>query len=792
MCMEENENKNYNNKNIGNNRPTADDIIPAIGEKWFTEFGGDEDDEPVRETHHRHSGEHHVHHEHREHEQEHHEHREHHEHHVHHRENVRREPVRRRTAEPEPPEEVFSDVGAVIGAYAEKPQAGSREPQEKLFADVHDNDIADMNDGADFAAREDVPHVIAEEYAAEEFAELPDDYTDDETEPVEYVRRNGNRGAAFTMRTSDDHDPKKIRSRQTEYTSEADRDIVRESILRMRSHLMVRSAVLLVASVFSLFISIANDLEQPMAAVFDRTINPSAYIFTNTILGIIAVGFSYSVVVNGFKNLFRLSPDSDTLVSLNLIAALISGLVTLFEPESLKYGYFHIYTSAAITLLLVSTLGKLSIVRRTLRSFDFMTESDGLAAVQQADGDELSSLRTRKRRDIAFMRKTDIVRDFMKNSYSSDLADLFAEKTVPVILIASILVGALSWKFDKHGTNNQEKMFVLLAAISGTISICSAFSLVMIANRPLTNACKKLMGCSAVLLGYSSVEEHADTDTVVISAHQLFPEGSVEIMGLKMLSSRFSEEQALLLAASLAKAGGSVTADALYDRLGTGERLRTVNVCVAEPSMGVSGWIDSKRVMLGGREMLEKYHVRGLLTAAAEERFGKRRGAVYLAVAGEAVMIFSAELNADRLMRRQMQALEYERVSINIRSCDAFLKQESLAHMFDIKTSSITMLPESCGDEFDIISEPAESVSASMFCEENAGAFAMLIVAAKRVKYAANLGVAVQYGSVILGILISVILMLMGSFAQINPTVIFVYNIIFVVLMKLIQDVKRL
>ena len=606
---------------------------------------------------------------------------------------------------------------------------------------------------------------------------------------IEYKSRTDNNGAGFTLRTSDDKDPKKVRSRQDELETAEDVSDIRESILQLRTSLTVRAAVLLFATVFSLFISIANDLEQPMAAVFDRTINPSAYIFTNTILGITAVGFSYSTIINGLKSLFRFSPDSDTLISLNLVSAIIAGLVTLFDPESLKMGYFHIYTSSAIMLLFLSTLIKLGTVRRTLRGFEFMTEDGGLAAVQRADEEELSELRTKKNMNIAYLRQTDFVRDMIKNSYSSDLSDLFAEKTVPLIFIAALAVGGMSWIFDKHAADTQEKVFVLLSAVSGTFSIASAASFLMISSSPLSAACKKLLRCGAVMLGYSSVEEHADVDTVVIDAAQLFTGGCVSIEETKMLSAGITEEEALLYAADLAAAGNSVTAGALTAM--TGCAPKPVNGCITEASMGVIGWIDSKRMILGGRALLEKYNVIGLPTAPAESRFAKKNGVVYLAVSGKAVMMFSAAINIDRRRRRQIQALEDERVSINIRSCDSFIKQDDLAVLFDIKPETAAILPVSCEDEYDVMTEPADSLPASMFCERDAGAFAMLLIAAKRIRYAANIGVAVQYGAMILGIVISVILMFMNSFAQITPTVVLAYDIIFMLIMKFLQSFKK-
>ena len=79
-----------------------------------------------------------------------------------------------------------------------------------------------------------------------------------------------------------------------------------------------------------------------------------------------------------------------------------------------------------------------------------------------------------------------------------------------------------------------------------------------------------------------------------------------------------------------------------------------------------------------------------------------------------------------------------------------------------------------------------------MFCSGHLPSFSMLLVAAKRLKFVANMGVALQYGAMVLGIVISVIMMLTGSFAQITPTIVVIYNLAFLLLTMLIQGMKKI
>ena len=649
---------------------------------------------------------------------------------------------------------------------------------------------------------EDTEPVINEETQPEE--EEPDEACEDDTygddgdneNEAESEPLKNTRGTRFMFRTEEYVDEDKRPSSQSEYTKKEDAPKIKEQIQRLRSNLTVRAAVLLFAALFSLFITVANDLSLPLAAVFDRTVNPSAFIFTNTILAIVAVGFSYSVIVNGIKSIFSRRPDSDSVAALNMIAAILAGLVTLFDPESLKASFFHIYTSSAILGMLCNTLGKLCIVRRTQRNFEFVAETENFSAVELVDDDRTVAYLTNgsagKRKELAVMRRTGFIKDFMKNSYSSDLADSYAEKTTPLMLAAALAVGLLSIVFEKNSSGAAEKLFVFLASVSGTLAISSSVGLALIVNRPMAKASKRLSEYSGVILGYSSVEEFAEVNSVVIDSGHLFPTGTVEFVNLKMLGSVMID-QAIIYAASMAQAGRSVTIPAFYKMLrGKSDMILGVKGCASEDNLGVSGWIENKRVLLGSRKLMERHGVEGLPSESAEENFADGNGIMYLAVSGQAAMMFAVQLSVGPAAERWVQEMEDESIDIHVRCSDGFITRELLSQLFDISASSIRLLPSACDGDCEQLMEYKESVSASMFCSGHLPSFSMLLVAAKRLKFVANMGVALQYGAMVLGIVISVIMMLTGSFAQITPTIVVIYNLAFLLLTMLIQGMKKI
>ena len=614
-----------------------------------------------------------------------------------------------------------------------------------------------------------------------------------EDEQSAYTPDDKNRGAGFTMRTLDDNDKSKAATVQPEYVGEENKSKIAAGIAKLKANMTVRAAALFFAAVFSVFITSANDLGLPLAAVFDRTVNPSAYLFTNTILGILAVGFAYSMVINGLKNLVKLKPDSDSLAAVNLIAACIAGLVTLFDPESLKSSFFHLYTSAAILGMFLNTLAKLSVATRAQRNFEFMESAESIYAIRHEGEDvtaHLTNNNTQGRGEIALMRKTGFVRDFIKNSYSYDLADLFAEKTAPMIIGIAIAAGVLSLLFDHHAATMQEKLFVFLASVSGSLSLCNSFALASVVNMPLAEAGRKVTKKKGALLGYSSVEEFAGCDNVLFDASQLFPRNSLQITNMKMLVAT-EVEYAVIYAASLARAGELFSLPAFEKMLGGKlDGLYSVKGLASEDGEGISGTIAGRKMLLGSRELMKRGNVEGLPPIAAEENFAADGCVIYLAVSGRAAAMFVLTLKADEETGAALRALVSGGVEVYIRCPDGILTRDYIAELYGAKADKLHILRPGAESDTSWINEPAESLSASMFCSGSISGFAMLIAEARRVRTAANIGIAMQYGQMVLGGLISVLLMLSGKFGIVTPTVAMAFGCTFFILTLLIQKLK--
>ncbi|MGN0593872.1 MAG: hypothetical protein ACI4I6_01825 [Hominimerdicola sp.] len=581
-----------------------------------------------------------------------------------------------------------------------------------------------------------------------------------------------------------------------EFEKFSDAPKILSDILQVKNNLFVRLCVLLCTGIFSVLITVANDFGMPLIKTFDRSITPGAYLFTNTILGLISIAVSYTVLASGIKNIFKRKADCDSMAAIPIFVTVVSGIINLFNPESIREEFYHVYISAAIVGLIFNTIGKMMIVKRTEQNFRYVSEEYDRYALSMVNDEDIAAKFTKGALndfpELATMRKTEFVEDFMKNSYSSDASDEFAKKVSPLVLIAGLVIGLISFFLDKNAASIAEKAYVAMATFSGVVTMCSSVALMLVVNVPMGRASKKYLSYSAVMLGYSAVEEYADTNSVLVEAEQLFPNGMVDLVNLK-LTSTTSVEECILMAASLSCHAGSVLKPTFYKMLrGKTEMLYPVESYIYEDGLGLSGWIENKRILLGNRQLMENHSIEGLPTEAKEKEYAKDNMIVYLSISGVVTALFVVRVNSSISVSRWMQELEGEGITTVIRTVDSFLSIELLSKLFDVMPTSIKLLPFRYHKDYEKETGYVPRMSSSMLCSGHFPSFAMLLCGAKRLKFVSNLGIAVQFGAIVLGVLLCLIMLVTGAFAKITPTVVLCYNLIFVAVTLLIQQIKKL
>lgn len=123
--------------------------------------------------------------------------------------------------------------------------------------------------------------------------------------------------------------------------------------------LLKRFTVSLIFTVPLLIITMGHMLGMPLPNIIDSMINPMNFAIVQVVLTLPVMIMGYKFYTIGIKNLFKLSPNMDSLIAISTLAAFIYGLFGIYKISIGESEYaMHLYFESAAVILTLITLGK--------------------------------------------------------------------------------------------------------------------------------------------------------------------------------------------------------------------------------------------------------------------------------------------------------------------------------------------------------------------------------------------------------------------------------------------------
>lgn len=576
--------------------------------------------------------------------------------------------------------------------------------------------------------------------------------------------------------------------------------------------LKIRFGMLSVITLFSVLISAFNDFSLFDALKLGSEFNfiringdVNSMMYITLVLGVLGFAICSTAISNGILKLLKGKADCDSVCAVTCALALIGGVVSLVDVQSVTVRHSYIYISTALVGLMFNTIGKMYMISRAKRNFKFVSGDSQKYYAELIDGEERVSALTRAVSDripvIATMRKTEFLTDFLRSSYCDDSADKISVKLVISGAVAAVVAGVLAYinpfgsEFPTSGAENQ-LCWAITAAVAA-FSVVAPFSLLLIVNRPLARASKKLNECNAVLLGYDAAVEFADVNTVMVDAKSLFPAGSVQVEKLKRWQKKnsvvkTSVDEVILMAASLAIHTDGILSYPFYDMtLGNKELLQKVDNCIYEDNCGVTGWIGTKRVMLGGRALMQTHNI-DLPNKKNEQKYcPEGYEPVYLAVSGEVVAMFVISMTPNPEIKSTLKALQAKGITVLVHTTDSLVTVENIADLYELDASLIKILPHEAHEEFNECTKYTSRGSGAISCSGTFSSFARGIMAAKKLVRDFAMSHAVMLGTSALGLLLVLVMVLLRQMNLLTPSVITLYNTASALAMMAVQSFRK-
>ncbi len=575
-----------------------------------------------------------------------------------------------------------------------------------------------------------------------------------------------------------------------EFASLEDAPTVREDLKELSTSLAVRLIVLIVLSAINLYIVAANTFSFiPKPSVLDMTANPLLVTLAMTALLCLAVIIAHTTVLGGLLNFFKLKADGDSLPALAVLACLVESVVFLVFPDALETSGVHLYSLIALLGLVFNCIGKLLIVKRTTLNFKYVTaDCDKYATTIIADEHLANDLTKGLLHNIpvtATNRKTAFLSDFLDMSFREDVYDALCRRLAPIIFAAAAVLGIGTYVVTKDP-------YITLTAVTAVFVICSSFFGLFAVNLPMLNAVKRMHRHGGMMIGYPAVEEFSDVNSATLQGHDLFPTGSVVLHGIKTFKGMRIDD-AILDAASILVEANSILSDIFMQVIqGKPELLKKVDTIVYEDAMGITGWVDNRRVLIGSRELMLNHGIDVPSKDYEKRYYDNHNEVIYLSTSGELTAAFIVSLTPDETVAHVLRQMEHNDIFCIVKTVDSILTREKLAEVFEVETELFRVIPSRLHRAYDERHAPSEREESFLANNGTVYSYIRSLVAAKRLRARIMLGIVVLLTSIIIGFGLVTVFGLTNSLHKLGVLYLAGYQLIWLGIAWLIQKLRAI
>ncbi len=471
-----------------------------------------------------------------------------------------------------------------------------------------------------------------------------------------------------------------------EYTTAKDANRIRATL-----HKAKRMSALRVV-LFALFalIMLGTNIYSCVSAGYDTTISH----IINTVLTVGCIIVGMNTVNNGVIALLKKQPNLKTYVMLVSALAFIQCVVSFALGEFVGTETFAVCTCAAFAFA-VDEMGDYLRHARTYDAFNFCTGRDreNLCSVQRVENKndefEIGRVLLMNKPDIRYSCKTNFPAKLIERCESEVSSDKLTALLLPITFAAGLICAVLGGIFSK----SLEGAVTYLAA---AVCICvPAFGTASI-QLPLRWVNKRLNKTGGMISGQKAVEDFSKTNAIVIDSAELFDQQACRLHGIRDFKKVRIDDLTLYAAAMIVRSGGPLTA--VFDQVvSKRDLLPTVHSFNYEERMGVSGWINEQKVIMGNRNMM-KLHNMDLPDIEEEEKYttdGRR--VIYLAIANQLAAMLVVSYAPNKKLIPFIKRLGTNGVTILLRNYDSNVTTDMINEVFGARFNNIRLISNTSG-----------------------------------------------------------------------------------------------
>ena len=432
-----------------------------------------------------------------------------------------------------------------------------------------------------------------------------------------------------------------------------------------------------------------------LTEVSEPPISNAAYLIVHAFSLALMMGINYSVIGRGLSGLFSLRANSDSAPALASSVAFLSVILHFADASESSLPY---WTPLAGLLLVFSAIGYYARAVGVRRNFSFVSypgEKYAATLIEEENAVQEIGRRASGAADsdakVGYFHRTDFLSNYMANAYEEHRGDDWSRWMTPIALGLSFVLSFASLLGD--GANNFWEWMPVFVGM-----LCVSMQVTHLAVQLPLNQCGRVMlSRGGFLVGWKAVRQFGELDALVVDLADLYPDESMLLHGIKTFSGTHIDDAILTAASLVVRAGGPLSK--IFRRIieNKEELLHDVDSLVYEQGMGLSGWVDGRRVFVGNRRLLQNHGV-DVPSSDYEARYAKDgRRLVYLSVAGQLSAMYVVSYLPNPEIQDALQDLCRSRITLLVRSCDPNITTVELCSDFVLDEYYVDVLPAAAG-----------------------------------------------------------------------------------------------
>jgi len=334
-------------------------------------------------------------------------------------------------------------------------------------------------------------------------------------------------------------------------------------------------------------------------------------------------------------------------------------------------------------------------------------------------------------------------------------------RVCPILLVGDValaLLATLPAGRPEHLIWGLSALFTATAAFGGAVAY----------GRPFHKVARRLVQSGGALAGWPGVAASRRGERVLITDTDLFPPGYVELNGFKVMGS-FPMERVVAYTATLIRDSGSGLTRLFHDQLrALGGLMRNAERLCCYEGGGLSATIRGDQVLVGSAAFMNLMDIPlppGL----------RVKSAVFCAINGELAGIFALKYSLPDTVFPSIEELLGEKVGPVLATRDFNLIPAMLHQRFKLAADKMDFPPVERRRELSAPDQPHNEVLTALLCREGLYPFAEAVTAAKRLRWATNVGAGLCCAASLLAMALTGYLVSAAAFGSLSPLSLMVY-----------------